>query len=389
MTAAPTALIAGASAAGLAAADALREGGWPGTVTVLSDELHAPYDRPMLSKAMLTKGLIRPASLRTADQLTQRRIDIRLGHAARGLDVDRRLVVTSDGEALPYDVLVLATGSRPRSMRTDAGQALPVLRTVDDVELLRAGTDEAKQVTLIGGGFIGLEIAAALSEQGAEVTVIDLEPLPLARQLGPEVADWLWSEHQGRGVRGLLGQSVASVTGAAGAYRIRLADGVIHEADTVVAGIGVEPCDEWLVGSGVTLAGGVACDAAGRTGVPDVWVAGDLARFAAGPEGTSTSFGHWLNAVEQGRNVGLNIARREENPYHSLRSFWTEQYGHTIRSLGTRLDGDLDKVLEGAVPSGEFVVGHFGSGDELHGVTACRRDRSLRGYRKQLLAGPG
>jgi len=132
----------------------------------------------------------------------------------------------------------------------------------------------------------------------------------------------------------------------------------------------------------------VLCDAAGRTNVPGVWVAGDLARTQAGTGDRATAFGHWTNAAEQGRNVGLNAARGEHAAYHGLRSFWTVQYGRTVRSLGTRQVGDLDETVEGDLASGEFVVLHSAPhGGAWHGVTACGRDRSLRGYRKLLLAG--
>ncbi|WP_432841943.1 NAD(P)/FAD-dependent oxidoreductase [Dactylosporangium sp. CA-092794] len=382
MTTAPAAVIAGASAAGLAAADGLRDGGWTGPIVVLGEERRPPYDRTMLSKGLLAGPAAEPLPLRTPEQLAGRGIDLRTGHAARGLDIDRRLVVTSDGAALPYAALILATGGRPRAMATAAGHPLPGLRTAEDLERLRDLTGAARAVTLIGAGFIGLEIAAALRGRGVPVAVLGEEPLPLAGPLGDGVARWLWERHLAHGVGGRLGTKVIAVGGGPGDYRVRLADGTAHHADVVLAGVGVVPRDEWLRGSGVARRGGVLCDAAGRTGVPDVWAAGDVART-----GGAAPFGHWTNAVEQGRNVGLNIARGEATAYHGLRSFWTEHYGHTIRSLGTRAPGDLDETVEGEVAGGEFVVLHRARDGAWHGVTACGRDRSLRGYRRLLLAG--
>ncbi|MFD4831290.1 NAD(P)/FAD-dependent oxidoreductase [Streptomyces uncialis] len=382
------AVVAGASAAGLAAADGLREGGWEGTITVLGEEQHQPYDRTMLSKGLMAAHPGPPAALRTPEHLAQRDIDVRLGQAARGLDIDRRLVVTSEGEALPYDILVLATGSRARIMTTTDGRPLPVLRTVDDLARLRDTVSGGQPVTLVGAGLIGLEIAAALHARGHALTVIGDAALPLADSFGDGVARWLWDLHTSRGVVATLGRKVLAVSGRPGAYRVHLDDGTRHDTDIVLAGIGAVPCDEWLIGSGVRLRDGVLCDAAGRTNVPGVWAAGDLARTRTGTDDRATAFGHWTNAAEQGRNVGLNAARGEHTPYHGLRSFWTVQYGRTIRSLGTRRGGDRDETVEGDLASGEFVVLHSAPrGETLHAVTACGRDRSLRGYRKLLLAG--
>ncbi|GAA0995936.1 FAD-dependent oxidoreductase [Acrocarpospora macrocephala] len=386
MTPPRAAVIAGASAAGLAAADGLRDGGWTGTITVLGEERRPPYDRTMLSKGLLVQPAAQPLPLRTPEQLAERGIDLQVGHAARGLDIDRRLVVTGDGGVLPYDALILATGSRPRTMTTVDGLPLPGLGTVEDLELLRDLVDAARTVTLIGTGFISLEIAAALRARHVQVTVLGADTLPLAGCLGDQVARWLWDQHRTHGVDGHLGRKVISVGGGPGDFLVHLEDGSVHHGDVALAGIGVVPCDEWLIGSGVRRRGGVLCDAAGRTGVPDVWAAGDLARTDGESPGQTLGFGHWTNAVEQGRNVGLNVARGEANAYHGPRTFWTEQYGHTIRSIGTREPGDLDETVEGDVASGEFVVLHHGRDGTWHGVTACRRDRALRGYRRLLLA---
>jgi 3-phenylpropionate/trans-cinnamate dioxygenase ferredoxin reductase subunit len=381
------ALVVGASAAGMAAADALREGGWNDPITVLSEELRPPYDRTMLSKGILAGSASQPASLRSEVHLAERQVDLQLGHAARGLDLDRRLVVTSEGATLPYDVLVLATGGRPRTMTTAGGEQLPTLRTAEDLERLRGLAEGAGSATLVGTGFVGLEVAASLRSRGLGVTVLGLEPLPLVGSLGPEIAGWLWEMHRSHGVSGQLGVDVTAVSGGPGGYQVTVSDGRTYRSDLVLTGIGVEPADDWLVGSGVHLQGGVLCDVAGRTDVPDVWVAGDLARMGGTPSGATVQFAHWTNAVEMGRLVGLNIARSETTPYHGLRSYWTQQYGHTLRALGTRRHDDVDEVLEGSVSSGEFLVAHAGPDGVLHGVTSCRRERSLRGYRALLLHG--
>ncbi|WP_249353661.1 FAD-dependent oxidoreductase [Rhodococcus sp. USK13] len=387
MSAQANAVIVGASAAGLAAADGLRDGGWLGTITVLGEERHHPYDRPMLSKALLERHTGQPAHLRSLEQLTEREIEVRTGQAARGLDIDRRLLVTSDGDVLPWDALVVATGSRPRSLTTADGVALPTLRTIDDLKGLRAAAESRRSVTLVGAGLIGLEVASALRSRGTAVTVVSAETTPLQPIFGPTVARWMWQKHVSSGVTGELGRTAVSVQGVPHDYSVNLDNGTVLKGDLVFASIGVTPCDEWLDGSGVRRREGVLCDRAGRTNVQGVWTAGDVARIEGSiPEDDGLSFGHWTNAVEQGRQVGLNIARGEERPYHSLRSFWTVQHGLTVRTLGTPDAKGADEMVEGELNSDEFVILHSSRDGDWSGVTACRRDRSLREYRKLLLA---
>lgn len=380
----PGVVIVGASAAGLAAAEGLRDGGYEGRIQLIEADLREPYDRPMLSKGLLGTTNTEPSTLRTAEHLAERRFELFLGEEARGLDIDRRNIVTSDGEAVAWDAVVIATGSRARPLRTATGEDIPVLRTVQDLQRVRRLVAAGQSVSLIGAGFIGLEIAAALRERGISVTVFGLDSRPLEAPLGPDVADWLRRLHGSRDVVWRTGVKVIGVEGSAGDYRILLEDGSVHQSDVVVAGIGDVPRDEWLYGSGVEIADGVLTDAAGRTNVPGVWAAGDVARIVDG--GRDFRLGHWNNAIEHGRQVGLNIARGEAQLYHGLRTFWTEQFGLTVRSVGTRAPGDLDEVAEGSIRDGAFVVLHSRDG-RLTAVTSSGRDRSLRGYRKLLLSG--
>jgi len=382
----PGAVVVGASAAGLAAADGLREGGWTHSITVLEEQRTEPYDRPMLSKGMLTDDSSAPLPLRTTQQVLDRELDIKLGHAARGLDIDRRLVVTSDGDAIPYSSLVLATGSHARPIITSTVERLPTLRNLDDLSKLRALAESGQPVTIVGAGFISLEIAAALSERGVAVCILGAEALPLAEVFGPQVAEWLREMHLSHKVMWRSGSKVIAVEGKRGDYLVRCDDGSTYRSAVVFAGIGDVPNDEWLTGSGVELDEGVVCDPAGRTNVPDVWAVGDVARIRGADGERGIRFGHWTNAIEHGRQVGLNISRSETEPYHLVRSFWTEQYGHTIRSIGSRQPDGIDELTEGDLAAGAFVMIHSRDG-VLNGITSSGRDRSLRGYRKLLLAG--
>lgn len=374
------AVVVGASAAGLAAADGLRDGGWTGDVTVLSAELHGPYERPMLSKSLLsTQECAEPLALRTPKHLARNRIDLQLGQEAMGLDIDRRLIVTNNGDAVPYDVLVIATGSRPRQIVTTSGEILPVLRDLNDLARLRRLTAAHTPVTLIGAGLLGLEVAAALRARDIPVTVFGSEQIPVSSCVGDTVGRWLYDLHRDHGVRLHTGVKVVAVSGGHGDYRIDLDDGTRHRAEVILAGVGIEPADGWLKGSGVTLGDGVHCDQSGRTSVANVWAAGDVASVADADTGRRRRFEHWTNAIWQGRQVGLNIARSAADPTPRLCSLWTKQYGHTLRVLGSREPDDIDVPIEGAVHSGVFIVAHTRRG-KVHAITSCGLDRSLRAY---------
>ncbi|MCK6208953.1 FAD-dependent oxidoreductase [Georgenia sp. EYE_87] len=377
-------VIAGASVAGLSAADALRQGGFDGSITILSDERTVPYDRPPLSKELLAAdGEPAAVELRPQDHYAAHELDLRLGHAAAGLDIDRRYVVTSDGAALPWDAVVIATGSRPRPLLTTSGAPLPVLRTMADLVHIRDGAARYGRVTLVGASFIGLEIAASLRRRGVPVTLFGAAELPLDNVVGPEVAADVRDLHDAHGVDLRLGALVTAVEGAPGDYTLRLSDGTTHRAPFVVAGVGVEPNVEWLLGSGVVLDGGVACDAAGRTNVPGVWAAGDVAAYDHPLLGARVRIDHWTSAGQQGRHVAGGILSGTATPFTSVPYYWTDQYDRKFHCYGRRLPEDEAFVAEGSLASGEYLV-LYGSDGEFHSVLSSGRERSLRGYRKLL-----
>ncbi|MEV6161900.1 FAD-dependent oxidoreductase [Streptomyces sp. NPDC052052] len=379
-------VIVGASAAGLSAADGLREGGYTGPLTVLDEEAEPGYDRPMLSKSLLAaKDHAAPAPLRTGEYLAAQGISLLAGHGAMGLDIDRRLVVTNWGEAIGWQHVVVASGVTARPVVTAGGTPLPTLRNRADLAAARRLATDGRPVTLIGGGFIGLEVAAALRSHGVEVTVLDANERPLARLVGDEVADWLLGLHRANGVLLGLGTATASVEETPQGYAVHLADGRVRQAASVLAGVGTEPSTGWLIGSGVALDHGVVTDAAGRTNVPGVWAAGDIACRWDPFHGRHRRFEHWTHAIEQGRRIGLNIARGEAVDHDAVPYVWTEQYGRTLHMLGERRPGDTDILVEGSVADGDFVVVH-GTGDALHAATLCGRVRALRTFKKLLRA---
>jgi len=213
-------VIVGASVAGLSAADALREAGFDGSISIVGAEAHVPYDRPPLSKQALAPDASTDAffPLRPAEHYQANSLDLVLGRTAAALDVRQRVVYLDDGESLPYDGLVIATGCRARTLRTRNDEPLPVLRTLDDARRLAVAARQHRHAVLIGAGFIGLEVAASLRQLGLDVTVLEAAPMPLKNSLGPELADWLCGYHAACGVRIEAGVQVAAIEAANGAY---------------------------------------------------------------------------------------------------------------------------------------------------------------------------
>ncbi|WP_323101299.1 NAD(P)/FAD-dependent oxidoreductase [Intrasporangium sp. YIM S08009] len=376
-------VIVGGSAAGLSAADGLREGGYTGSITIVDENLEPGFDRPMLSKGLLASSDAAPAPLRTPQRLEDQAVTVLPGHRAMGLDIDRRLVVTSYGEAIPYEQVVIASGVDARRMVTTSGDALPALRTLADLETVRAMVADGGPLTIVGGGYIGLEAAAALRPCGSEVTVLCPSDLPLVGVLGPLVAGWLRDRHLEAGVRLELGARVRTVEDTPGGYRLTLADGRVTTAHHVLAGVGTEPNTEWLIGSGVALDDGILTDAAGRTNVPGVWAAGDVAASLRPDTSEHRRVEHWTRAIEHGRRVGLNIARGEAVAPDAVPYVWTEQPGTTLHLFGERHADDEDLLVRGSLASGEFVVLH-GRDGELHAVTLSGFPAEARTYKRLL-----
>lgn len=377
-------VIVGASVAGLSAADALREAGFDGSIVLVGSEKHLPYDRPPLSKQALAPGDARGGyfPLRDEEHYRDQQLQLLLGKSALSLDAHTRTLLLDDGERLPFDALFIATGCRANTLHTEGGETLPVLRTLDDAQWLNAAASRQKQAILIGAGFIGLEVAASLRRRGIEVTVLESAPMPLMQSLGTELSDWLCSYHAAQGVKIVSGVQVTAIQGEPGSYRVVLGDGRVFEAGIVLAGIGVRPNTEWLDGSGVPCTGGVLVDECGRTAVPGVLAAGDVASITHAPTGRPVRIEHWTHAVAQGRasarGLLLGEAATASPPY-----FWTDQHERKLQGYGRRQPGDTMRIVEGEIDSGEFVA-IFGAGEAFHGVVSCGRARSLRRYRKLL-----
>ena len=335
----------GGSIAALTAVERLRMEDFGGRVTVLSDEEVPPYTRVPLSKGVLagTESIEDVVLAPLADD-----VDLRLGTAATGLDLGTRTVHTTAGP-VSFDGLVIATGSRARRLgRPDQDER--VLRSHRDCARLRDDLTAASSVLIVGGGFLGMEIASTARTLGKAVTVVDVAP-PLDRLLGAVVGGHVRSVAARAGVRIVVADGGVRLLGAPAPTGVELVGGTRLEADLVVSAVGDVPNVEWLAGSGVRLHGGIVVDASCRV-APGVVAAGDVA-VVPGGDGTLSRSPHWTNAVDQARAaVGALLRGNEAPPYRPSQYCWTEQFG-----LDVKLVGDLDPQGEPAVLDGSLDQG--------------------------------
>jgi 3-phenylpropionate/trans-cinnamate dioxygenase ferredoxin reductase subunit len=333
-------VVVGASLAGATTAVTLRRLGFPGQIVLIGDEPHPPYERPALSKAYLAgKVDVENLLVHPPGTYTGLGIELRSGSRATALDVLRRTVHLSSGEQLPYDVVVLATGStniRPPIPGMDLA-GVHQLRRLEDADRLSAGLRSAHSAVVVGMGFIGCEVAATARGYGVDVTMVDRLSGPLVGPLGPVLSGYVRRWHEDHGVHLRTGVDVAAFEGSDGVEAVRLADGSLLPADLVVVGVGVRPTTDWLADSPLRLVhGAVSVDDSGRTSVPHVYAAGDVAAVREGHGEVHRHLEHYRSAIDQAARVAHAVL---ELPLPSAGPswFWTEQYEHILH-----LAGDLD-----------------------------------------------
>jgi 3-phenylpropionate/trans-cinnamate dioxygenase ferredoxin reductase component len=338
-------VIVGGGLAAARTAEQLRRSEYTGRITIVSDEVHLPYDRPPLSKEVLRKE-VDDVALKPREWYDEKDITLRLGSAATGLDAAEQTVTLDDGTVLGYDELVIATGLVPRRIPAFPDlEGIRVLRSFDESMALREHASAARRAVVVGAGFIGCEVAASLRSLGVEVVLVEPQPTPLAAILGEQIGELVARLHRDEGVDVRLGLGVAEVRGQGHVDTVVLTDGTELAADLVVVGIGSRPATEWLEGSGVEVDNGVICDEAGHTSAPNVWALGDVASWRDST-GHQARVEHWSNVADQTRVVvpamlGQDVSSAVVVPY-----FWSDQYDVKIQCLGEPEATDTVHLVE-------------------------------------------
>lgn len=384
--------IVGASLAGLRAAESLRRADFDGTITLIGDEPHAPYDRPPLSKQFLAGewdddrlALTKPEKLAELDLV------FRLGTRATAFDLEARRLTLDDGDDIEVDGLLIATGARCRTLPgTEDIQGVFVLRSLDDARALRSAFDAGpSRVVVVGAGFIGAEVAATARTRGIDVTLVEALPQPLGRVLGDEMGAICADVHREQGVDLRLGVGVEGLDADADGRveRVRLSDGSVIEADVVVVGIGVVPNTEWLEGSGLTLDNGVVCDAT-CLAAPGVTAAGDVARWPNRRFDEVMRVEHWDNAVEQGGHAARRLLQTDDEaePFTPVPWFWSDQYDRKIQLAGRIRPDDDMQIVTGSVEERRFAA-LYGREGRLVGVLGFNRPRHVMQYKTLIQDG--
>ena len=386
--------IVGSGLAGVSAAGALREAGFTGRVLLIGEEPELPYDRPPLSKAALVSeeyaalekagppGGALPLpdhlALRTQSWFDTHNIELRLGQRVTGIDTQAQTLGIAGQNSLHYHRLILAPGARAR--RLPAVEAGPTphlyLRTLRDAALLRGQLRPGKRIVLLGGGVIGMEVAASARQRGCDVTVVELAPRIMARALIPAVSAHVAAYHEHKGVKLRLG---AEVTGPA-INGLALRDGAVVPADLIVVGIGVVPNVELAEAAGLQCADGIEVDEFGATSAANVFAAGDAVHYPDAFYGRSMRSENWMHAQNQAVVAAKNALGANE-PYRQTPFMWSDQYDLKIQITG-RCDGEQD-VLRGDVAKNKFMYLHL-AGGKVVGASGINEARDIK-YAQRLI----
>lgn len=363
----PGLVIIGAGETGGRAALALRELGYGGPITLIGNEVHLPYERPPLSKDALVEAEAGPRTITTQEQLDAAGIRFLASAEAAAIDRDARSVALTDGQTIPYEKLLLATGASPRRLAISEGwQHCAYLRTHDDALALRKRLAPGSRIVVIGGGFIGLEIAASARKLGCEVSIVEGQPRILMRGVPAEIAETLHRAHERNGVRMLCGVGIGEIMDKGDHADVLLADGTRLAADLVVVGIGAAPNVALAEAAGLQIDNGIAVDAHLRTSDPAIFAAGDCASFPVAIYGNRRiRLESWRNTQEQARIAAANMAGGD-SVLDAVPWFWSDQYDMSLQVAG--LADEARTTVRRDLGDGAFIL--FGLADDGRLVTA-------------------
>ncbi|MBV9516071.1 MAG: FAD-dependent oxidoreductase [Mycobacteriaceae bacterium] len=377
-------VIVGGGLAAARTAEQLRRSAFDGAITIVSDEVHLPYDRPPLSKQVLRSELD-DVALKPREFYEEQNITLLLGSAVHRLDTTSRTVTLDNGTHLEYDEAVIATGLVPRRIPSFPELAgIHVLRSFDESMALRQDAGTAGAAVVVGAGFIGCEVAASLRGLGVEVVMVEPQPEPLASVLGEQVGALVARLHRAEGVDVRTGVGVDSVTGGHRVEKVVLTDGTELETDLVVVGIGSRPATDWLEGSGVAVDNGVVCDRVGKTSAPHVWALGDVASWQDAT-GHQARVEHWSNVAEQARVLVPSLLGRDlPSNLVVVPYFWSDQYDVKIQCLG---EPEADDTVHLVTDDGRKFLAYYEREGVVAGVVGGGMPGAVMKTRGKIAAG--
>ena len=384
MAAAETFVVVGAGHAGGRAVEALRGAGFDGRIVLAGAETHLPYERPPLSKEVLAKDKDLGFCLTNSeDWYADNRIEVILGDPVRVLDPGRRRIVLDSGREVAYSRLLLATGARVRRLSLDDLAGVHYLRAIDDALALRRDLRDGANIVVVGGGFIGLEVAASARQRGCAVTVLESMPALLGRMAAPGIAEYVADLHRRNGVDVRTGVTVTAFEGGPRVEGVALAGGEVLAADAVVVGIGVVPNVELAADAGIETDNGVLVDEFCRTSAPDVYAAGDVTNHYNPLFGKRMRLESWQNAQNQAIAAAKIMAGGDE-PFAEVPWLWSDQFDLNLQIAGAGMDADETVTRENA---NGFIVFQR-AGGRLIGAIAVNRPRDMRAARTLIAKRP-
>jgi 3-phenylpropionate/trans-cinnamate dioxygenase ferredoxin reductase subunit len=365
-------VIVGAGMAGARAVIGLREHGWQGAITLVGEEALPPYDRPPLSKAAITDAEEpKPVVLLDDGQLKSLNATFIRGNGAVAIDRAARTVTLRDGSVIAYEKLLLATGAKPRQLNLPGAEQARLLRDFGDSESLRAQFTEGRRIAIIGGGFIGLELAASARKRGCEVTVVEALPRILSRAVPAEIAEVVHRRHAAAGVAILTATAVASLS----ATSVVLQDGRAIPADVIIAGIGAVPETTLAATAGLAIDNGIACDDELRTSDPDIFAIGDCCSFAHRQiGGKRLRLEAWRNAQDQAAVAAHNMLGGHQH-HAAIPWFWSDQYDLTLQIAG--FPGDGVETVRRELRADAFIIFHRDAAGRLVGASGIGPGNSI------------
>lgn len=377
-------VIVGGGQAGRRAAEVLRERAPDARICIIGDEIHLPYDRPSLSKdALLDAEREQHAFIRDVDYYRSQRIEVRLGLTVTAIHRADRLLALSDGSNVAYDRLLLATGSRVRTLQ---GGPVHYLRTLDDARKLRIRLARGARVVIVGGGFIGLEVAATAIGRGCAVTLVEPADRLLKRSMPAEVSEFMRQLHVSRGVAFRLGAQVTDIQQAPdGSVRVATSEGELV-ADAVVAGIGVVPNTELAQQAGLEVRDGIVVNDECRTSDPDIFAAGEVTQHFVASIGRHMRVESWQVAEKQPAVAAANMLGAAER-YDETPWLWSDQYDCNVQSLGTFEDTHT-VVLRGAISDGAFSMIGLNDAGNVRAAVTVNNGKDMAIFVRMVAGGP-